>query len=1323
MTGPGSPENPSGAGGRDRRWPSRDQIERDIREERDDTREWLDDNPDLAERQRELGRLADELNQQLENADPNADDLPFLRRQAARLVGLMIDRGVGNIDRATQAAVSALLHYRFHVNPRYSMAAGEIAGRLAQRMLEDPTRNALEALRDAIQNPSDPAAVAEIVEEMERHYAAEVEREQERNNDGGALPDPPSWLPDDWFIERSRRRDQGGREYEYDVREPNPMYGYSSSIVENAARNRVPLTLDQQALLRSLDKDRFSTYFESYMRELARRAGYDTSEEMSLAELRTQFGARAYQDYRNNLLSLTQGLLSSITSKEGEDLNSRAEVQVLAQVQKSLGEVSSDLIGDIEGIGDIKVTYRVDTMQPDAEQAMRRDETGNFVGGMMEYVHIQHVEVDLFAALQKDIAKSIKKTQNVMVGSNNARREAHSDSDIDAMAKAAQAMDVEDIVWMFNEDRYLNLAMNFYLAAVERQVAITGRTFTERYGLISEASGLEEPEEMALADLKAYIYGYMGGREGANRAGDPSHERILDKAFSQQLKRTVRMASGLAKSYSGEYWGHLSEGMNFYITSWNVDAEGHYERKEHYGSPQSEGLEKKVAQITPWFNDERFGRDKFPAIWHIIQPRDLDSVGSLWSRDPSMQPSPELFERVREEDMQARFEGPSDWMANVDDDYVMWKEFAWKASFDLTAMGSWRTAQYKRYAQEYGRMADRADITGMDRHEFVMNRLFAKGGPRLVYLYIDENLETLMKAEGRYDEFYAQWERVKGELTRKRYFGLLEFGKQFRAERDRLKANQGDAVLKKLKEEAYRRYMSKYVFSELQKRFASRFIGLENRRHTPRGERLIQDQLIDFLSRDTQGVALPPQILAKLRRHDSGFIQRYILPMYLQGVHVIERARWDEYSRNPDSQPIATGADTGPQLTAGDFSSRQAEDAIEQIYKQYKEMIGVITQTDSIDEAREQQRQEDEMHALNPDDPRYQVRHSVRELSDDVLSFEEFKATLPLFYQRLGIEIARPRYSRQEQNARTRETLPDRFARMTQLNQGNIRQSLSGALFDFRLELNKAGTAMMSRFWGGPTAIKDMSAAFANLGSEDGELMKFLDMGEDKTYDSKKDLRGAVAGIGEKLKELIKPAYSVPPTYREYAARNMIFAGLSFIRPLEFRNPVTGGLLGGAHRDAFRSGLNMFEQFYGSVQGRNIYSGDTDDMLVIMRQWATQLKIPFSRFTEKRKERLDEMAGYRRAAIALVDGARRVPVIGPVLAANLSNLTAYLTRPRATEFIKHDHHLGTVLKTLGLRYRDIATEAGSLLAAILVLSGAGAVGMAGYQAGKKLQTS
>ncbi|KXK11590.1 MAG: hypothetical protein UZ22_OP11002000336 [Microgenomates bacterium OLB23] len=166
----------------------------------------------------------------------------------------------------------------------------------------------------------------------------------------------------------------------------------------------------------------------------------------------------------------------------------------------------------------------------------------------------------------------------------------------------------------------------------------------------------------------------------------------------------------------------------------------------------------------------------------------------------------------------------------------------------------WRLRQYELYRDKYAKEAENRGYSGEEKHDYVIKRLMVRGGPRLVKMYIDGNVEKMIEVD---TDKSTEVKKIRKSIHKGEHVEHTEeaTGREFPWQAKAM------AEARAAKKQALERYYEKYIFEDLSRRFATSLIGFEQPRYMPSGEKTLYSVLNSFLEKEDSLVHLPPHVL------------------------------------------------------------------------------------------------------------------------------------------------------------------------------------------------------------------------------------------------------------------------------------------------------------------------------------------------------------------------------------------------------------------------------------------------------------------------------
>ncbi len=449
----------------------------------------------------------------------------------------------------------------------------------------------------------------------------------------------------------------------------------------------------------------------------------------------------------------------------------------------------------------------------------------------------------------------------------------------DKLAEFTAQLRMSDVIRMFHSIPGLTDAYNLYLENMQLELALNNHIFREDFG-DQKAHNLDRTEFMTYHQLAASL-------------GIPTDEN--PKKPNLEIIRLIRLASGIAKGVTGEFWGTAWTSAlphSFEIIR-EEGKEDRYKTLRTYRSLSHPGIEKMMPSIDIWLSMERFG---IPTPWKEIGsaflPRDLSDPPSdfFWYKHGDIY----KWNDIRDA---AQYIGRTDELADFDDQYQFAMEMTRTASVDTLLRGGWRFYEYRNFLifqKENGEF--KRDQSGKYVLDFkaTMKQL-AGVGPYYVKLLIDDLFDPHTRVA--YQETISELDISN---LGKAIFEELDW-----AEQDEINKKLGKITTnadgtwnltsdkkndqKKDQKKILKTYFyQKYIFEQLARYRPSHFLAMETKRWTPQDEvkegRMVGDRLVAMLKSKFPGV--PDEV-----------IKDHYLPLYLGAVQLAEKEVWDEHKK------------------------------------------------------------------------------------------------------------------------------------------------------------------------------------------------------------------------------------------------------------------------------------------------------------------------------------------------------------------------------------------------------------------------------------------
>ncbi len=1002
-----------------------------------------------------------------------------------------------------------------------------------------------------------------------------------------------------------------------------------------------------------------------------------------------------------------------------------------------------------------------------SDYVMVADNTGQEASGTIgvgrEFIQYKHSQAQLKHGIA-ELRAAIQRTSSVIDSVTNARKAlASPDGDAELIRESAK-ISLEDVVWLFHEDPYLQRAMRMIRSNTGLQAQISNRTITQRFGELHQ--GLTIPEEFAFASLFAYaeqlrlededhkeqerisqrtaeiarltalqppgvpnidLDEYLAYEEAERRKkvarGLVPDADLAAERSKNRMKRTTQVAYALIMTKDGTQLARMLESYDAYLTAQKYDAaEGKFVKDLHFsGSQAGSGIEKTMESLLPWALDYRYSRDRASgrAFWSVFIPRRLKRQLPFRAREGV---SHKDYYDAMDMEEDAIMNGGSDkWLDFVEENMTI-KDLSIKAVAPYDRLGGWRTDQMKPHLKRMAKEA--ATIYGfaagtIEHHEYVMDQLMLMGGPRLVQQYIDANTSSIMKldATGNVEYAHLDVKEVRAYLREMdsvvlsgpalqdvrskiingdpiTYADVLTLKEGLEAYTAVKKYGPGDekryewastllrhisGSMEELTDEARTKYYALYVFDEVQRRMPSQVANLQSRKLTPKGEKLIIDDALNYLM-----AALPSEITTRVNAR--AFVQNYMVPLFLQGMNLIETRQWERAQQERDLQlradalavrgggaaapynKVIQGSLSGGTISrdntplfdaAGFDTDANIQGMLKILHKRFIIAIGEMSP---------------EEHRADIDPGEIGSFKGLRDV-DFIAMFKDF------VQNGLIASVTRPRTSRSFTGAPV-EDLSTRFGKHMALDIGPVRGQLTDICANDKLEVQQAGLTAQGRFVGTISGLKESTDG---LREEQAAIVDIVTGGK-----GAKDVAGALAGP---LAKILKSPASDPDMRRDWALRHSMFAIAAIQPPPEFRGS-SSGMQARKYIERYGAQVSMFGDALADSSAV-IYAPSRVEVLSILKDLARHkdIRIPIDAQTPMKLETTEEIiaaGGWRGRTVKWLNEMGRKHWWGGYAKDFVYRYFGKNLAARPTKFAREEVNISLAKKYFGITFSDVA---------------------------------
>ena len=1062
------------------------------------------------------------------------------------------------------------------------------------------------------------------------------------------------------------------------------------SLVQQALQSRIEPNEKQIALLRAMSNtEALGIYF------------YEKT------ELEGKTMQKAWDEFTAEVKDLVEEIFSSSLDSNPLELFERGWDPIhegrfyksLVKKLKDLGEEVSGYHGSDQRIlrlknAQIQMPTRV--MLPSSElverQSKRRfageDEPDITIGGKEEYSHLAFVNLSFGEAISSHLQKKIIDLKEVTEYFHNSEVISQLGLGWEQISKFAEKLSTSELTDLFTEDPEIALAYQLYIKSLHDWLAQRNRHVVNSFGEIDDATKLDQIQKMAFLQLCA-IKGIDPSE--INRSDDVN----LIKEF-RKIKRKIRMASGIAKGGTAEFWDAMLT-SRMLVTYEQKEDEGRteYSTAAPYTGGRHVGYEKMIASLDLDMLLERFGvPSHWPDFRYVFIPRDLahaeDAWSDKWDHNDVYKWRPKLEN--------ARYMGRSDEVADFDDKYVILGDNLKTRCLDLMRRGGWRYRQYR---------VDIVRENGVINYEKTMQRMHRLGS-YAVMRFINDHLGTRQLngetkidkpelAKSIVDQLALQSPYQQADL---RYYGLLgtkdlqghninsfdDFVRAYKYALDREKEIEEFFKHKKRFSSSqqkerdtigeYKSVMKRIMFEvEIFDRFddimPSHIVATQRRRYTPDSERTIFEELNQFLK-------------WQLREgFNDSYIEGQIYPLFLSAVQVVERVRWEEAKTKWDDAG-GTRNHLNYRLGIEDFTRADMRKKLESHFTFYKNTSPVIVD-----------------------------RQTGQRWSLSELSFEEYEGMLHGFFKQLrggydetyvraddqdeknqdqaGHELRRRRNTNYGISKRryTRnyggqeETLAQRFATMLETNVGELYHDIGGSDFDYsKFLIEQGGIRAHARMMGETnTVATGLNPALVELVNEHIAAFALEDIS------SPEKLVGAVKKhFGDPLKKAQLSIRDMDQDQADmYCITWMAFLERMLAKDRVFRTKFLGDFAEKLFRDFTGGQPTLIGDHFVALFERKVNQLDSDDWRTMYLTLSNELHLnmtewrPHGSYQTDGQKRIKQVVEATPGLSPLVKAIAHAPIVGRYL----QSMAAPIMKARP-EFKRNKVFAGLIEPTTGL---------------------------------------
>ncbi len=518
----------------------------------------------------------------------------------------------------------------------------------------------------------------------------------------------------------------------------------------------------------------------------------------------------------------------------------------------------------------------------------------------------------------------------------------------ETLAKYAEKAKTSSMDWFFKQDKDMSLAYNLYIPSLKQVLYLNNRIAKPNLNYSEHRYGLELAQSRALLKMDA-----IKGEEEPVAPGVETRRRLRNI-------RRIKLGSAAAKAYTFEYWNvwnDIAMPQTFEIVDDPRYPGGKRVEFRVDAARVDAGIDK-MKTAMDWEGTARQFKlpREFWALPYVYIPRNFDKF------DPFHHAMIYESKKMAED---ATFRGATDEYLEFFPKYETLGDNLRSGVLGFFTRMNWRTREYRRFI-----FVD--DDNHLDFARSVAN-LMTVGTPAL-NAFIDE-----MK-HGVAEDYNF---KLIDDAT---YYAIT--GGHLPANRDSMTYDQSRKYI-----EAFQTAMYKeFFFKKIMNLTPTKVLQLERRRYTPFGEKLVIEDLWDYLNQKYQG---------QLSRD---LIKETLTPLFVEALELAQNEKMKQvFAAAPnvrDIQGLRQMLDN--RFTAADLQNDRVREIIRNYFNQYKDSIP-------------------QLHA-------YQGQSGLDFLND----FDTFyQQALPGFLNELKRSIAKPRKDKalgMDRNGQTFETAAYRNA-------------------------------------------------------------------------------------------------------------------------------------------------------------------------------------------------------------------------------------------------------------------------------------------------------
>ena len=894
------------------------------------------------------------------------------------------------------------------------------------------------------------------------------------------------------------------------------------------------------------------------------------------------------------------------------------------------------------------------------------DQGEKTVGGKQAHAHLTTTDVALPEAISSWLMSRMTSFKDIVEYFHNAEVISDKGMGFEQMAKFAERLEMSELDDILLEDPDLALAYSLYIKSLHDFLALHNRHVINAFGERDHILDLDQIQ--ADAFIKFCV---LTGKKPES----------LTSAEKRKLKRKIRMASGIAKGGTAEFWDALLTSRM--LVSWEIETDEHnhkhFKVKRPFYGGQNGGYEKMIAGLDLDLLEERFDvPGHWPFMRYAFQPRDLDFQEDTWKDSYDHSQVGEYMELAEN----ARSAGYTDKLLDFDLTKVIFGDCQKTTVLDLMRRGGWRFAQYE------------ADLIWIDREgkkvvdytESLKN--MKKFGLYAVKTFLDDRTMRFGPDRAVREQIRtaSQFQNVDiSDFTRKypkvRNFQefMAELEKQL-AEKDRLEKtvaakHQGLMFWNKNKMKVIKDYEAKFMQIlyevEIMQRvidiYPTMAVSMERRRHTPENENTLFEELNDYLYKNlaTSG--------------GEGYARQYIegrmYPFFISATEIVEQKMWinAKASGNLDYR-----------IEHSDFLRPDIRESLQSFFEFYKRHSPTITERSTNQKLSLENMDYDQFEVLLLGF--FKHMGGRRDNGVDQAELKRLKDHDQMSPSNFGID--KKRFDRNEVGEGGEQELRQRLAFMLQQGIGEIHHDLGGGDFDFTNFLMQQGGARATARMMSEThkVVEGLNETLIHLINEGFHKFALADTSSKHALEE-----AAEKHLAEDIEKMILPIRMMAQDQADaYSVRLIIFIERLFAKDRAFRIKFLGDFFENIYRTSTGGQATLMADNYIQTFERKVTQLDSDDWKVVKDVLirATGLKLKEYTPGEGSQPLSESQELWAGRVDSLIQSD--VPLVGHAGKYVKSLLSAYL-KPKP--IMKHNvNHMGQIDEATGFNWQNRMIE-------------------------------